>query len=265
VRWLLLALAACGRSDAPPSAPPVVASPADAVAIVIDAAPPIDAASIATVIPAEARELLVVITDDWKAIKATLKRYRRDGAGWKLVGKPWDGVVGYGGSGWGAGLHGTGAPAGRGGPVKREGDGRSPAGVFALADLYGYAKAAPVGTKLAYTPAGSWQCVDDPSSRFYNQIVRDVKRDWNSSEPMRRGDAQYEWAVEIGHNPARTPRAGSCVFLHVWTGEGEPTTGCTAMAEPIMRDLVATLDPSAAFVLLPRAEYAALAPAWGLP
>ena len=259
MRWLLIALAACGRSEAPPSAPPVVVTPADAVAIVADAT------SIPSMIPDETRELLVVITDDWSAIKATLKRYRRVGATWELVGKPWDGVVGHGGTGWGAGLHGIGAPAGRGGPTKREGDGKAPAGIFALNDLYGYAKSAPAGTKLAYTPAGPWQCVDDPRSRFYNQIVRDVSKDWASAEPMRRGDSQYEWAVEIAHNPARTPRAGSCVFLHVWSGEGKPTTGCTAMAEPIMRELISTLDPETVFVLLPKAEYAALAPAWGLP
>jgi D-alanyl-D-alanine dipeptidase len=149
--------------------------------------------------------------------------------------------------------------------VKREGDGKSPAGVFALDELYGYAKTPPSGTRFAYTPAGSWQCVDDPRSAFYNRIVGEVKRDWNSAEPMHRGDMQYEWAVFIGHNPERTPKRGSCVFLHVWTGPGEPTTGCTAMAEPIMRELIATLDPSAVFVLLPEAEYAALATDWALP
>jgi L,D-peptidoglycan transpeptidase YkuD (ErfK/YbiS/YcfS/YnhG family) len=226
-------------------------------------------ATSAAVIPASATELLVVITDDWKATRATLRRYRRDGSAWKLVGDPWPGVVGYGGTGWGDGLHGRGAPTGRSGPPKREGDGRSPAGVFPLDDLYGYAKAAPAGTRFSYTPAldATWQCIDDPRSHLYNQIVdaRSAKRDWSSAEPMRRGDSQYEWAVFIGHNPARTPKHGSCVFLHVWTGEGEPTTGCTAMAEPIMRELIATLDPAAVFVLLPKAEYAALGPTWGLP
>jgi hypothetical protein len=37
------------------------------------------------------------------------------------------------------------------------------------------------------------------------------------------------------------------------------------MDERKLAELIATLDPSAVFVLLPRAEYAALAPAWALP
>jgi hypothetical protein len=39
------------------------------------------------------------------------------------------------------------------------------------------------------------------------------------------------------------------------------------MAEPQLTKLIASLDPKAApvYVLLPRAEYDALAPAWGLP
>ena len=41
--------------------------------------------------------------------------------------------------------------------------------------------------------------------------------------------------------------------------------GCTAMAEPKLAQLIGELDPRAVFVLLPRAEYDALAPRWGLP
>jgi hypothetical protein len=37
------------------------------------------------------------------------------------------------------------------------------------------------------------------------------------------------------------------------------------MDERRLARLIATLDPSAVFVLLPRAEYEALAPAWTLP
>jgi hypothetical protein len=55
--------------------------------------------------------------------------------------------------------------------------------------------------------------------------------------------------------------------LHVWRGEDSSTVGCTAMAQPPLEKLVAALDPARQpmFVLLPRAEYEALAPVWGLP
>lgn len=241
---VLLALVACSRSERVPTAPHR-ASP----------------------IPAAAAELVVGIVDDWNATNVTLRRYRR-GDGWRPIGAPWPGVVGRTGVAWGAGLHGTGAPPDRPGPVKREGDGKSPAGVFALAGSYGYAAAPPAGAKLPYTAlTASHRCVDDPRSREYARIVdeRAVTVDWKSHEVMRRDDVLYTWVVDVAHNTARTPGGGSCIFLHVWGGAGTTTAGCTAMAEDRLAELVASLDPSAVFVLLPRAEYDALATAWQLP
>jgi D-alanyl-D-alanine dipeptidase len=156
----------------------------------------------------------------------------------------------------------------RPGPVKREGDGRSPAGAFAMRGSYGYAKAPPPGTRLSYVPLDErWKCVDDPASKHYDRILdrTTVAPDWKSAEEMRRADELYAWVVDVAHNPAHAPGAGSCIFLHVWRGEGSATAGCTAMDERKLAALLATLDPSAVFVLLPRAEYEALAPAWGLP
>ena len=37
------------------------------------------------------------------------------------------------------------------------------------------------------------------------------------------------------------------------------------MPAPSIRQLISHLDPSAIYVLLPRTEYTAQAPAWGLP
>jgi D-alanyl-D-alanine dipeptidase len=276
---LALAAAACGRGDtrsapAPGSVPAPAPARADAAAAPPDTGP--DAAATApaaaAVIPAEARQLVTAIVDDWGATRATLRRWRRAdagaGAGWEPDGEPWPGVIGQGGAAWGAGLHGAGAPAGRGGPVKREGDGKSPAGAFALRGSYGYAQAPPAGTRLPYVPLDErWRCVDDPASRHYARILdrTTVAPDWRSAEEMRRADELYAWVVDVAHNPAHAPGAGSCIFLHVWRGEGSATVGCTAMDERTLAQLIATLDPSAVFVLLPRAEYAALAPAWALP
>lgn len=250
---LVVALAACGRSEPPAKLEPTAPIARDGAAFVA--------------IPTTAHELVTAVVDDWDSTRATVRRYRRDGGSWRADGE-WPGVIGKAGAAWGAGLHGTGAPTGRGGPTKREGDGKSPAGVFAIGASYGYAKAPPAGTKIAYTPLDdAWKCVDDPASRSYNRVLdqRTVPIDWKSAEDMRRNDEVYEWVVDIAHNPARSPGAGSCIFLHVWRGADSATVGCTAMAEPQLAELIATLDPSAVFVLLPRAEYAALAPAWGLP
>jgi D-alanyl-D-alanine dipeptidase len=246
---LVLALVACSHSD-----DPVARSPAP---------PP-------AVLPAGTTQLLVAVVPDWTATTAELRLWQRDGAGWRRIGDAWPAVVGANGTGWGAGLHGTGAPAGRPGPVKREGDNKSPAGVFAIGDAFGYAAAPPAGTQLRYTTVDDdWKCVDDPASSHYATVLdrKGVRVDWKSAEDMRRKDALYTWVIDVAHNPARKPGDGSCIFLHVWTGADGATSGCTAMAEPAMAKLVAAIDPSRApmFVLLPRAEYDALTSAWGLP
>ncbi|MFN0247975.1 MAG: L,D-transpeptidase [Kofleriaceae bacterium] len=220
-------------------------------------------------IAATTTQLVTAITADWNATSAELRLWKRDGVAWKPVGDPWRGVVGRAGTGWGSGLHGR-APAGREGPIKREGDGKSPAGVFDLTSAFGYAKAPPSGSKIGYQQVDTnWKCVDDPDSREYNRVLdaRTTTVDWNSAEEMRRADDAYTWVVEVAHNASRTPKDGSCIFLHVWSGSESSTVGCTAMEEPQLASLIAKLVPAdrPAFVLLPRAEYDALADAWNLP
>jgi hypothetical protein len=67
------------------------------------------------------RQLIVVTTEDWNAISATIQLFERTQGGrtsWQIVGKPFSGVIGRRGFAWGIGLHGTGAA---GAPRKMEG------------------------------------------------------------------------------------------------------------------------------------------------
>ena len=66
-----------------------------------------------------------------------------------------------------------------------------------------------------------------------------------------------------GARPA--PGAGSCIFLHVWSGPDSNTVGCTAIPKRDVYKLLQLLEPETVFVLLPRAEYRALQDQWGLP
>ncbi|MBA3455510.1 MAG: hypothetical protein H0T42_20625 [Deltaproteobacteria bacterium] len=231
-----------------------------------------DAARAATPspLPPGTRQLITVIVPTWDATTAELRLWTRAGTAWKPTRPAWQGVIGKTGAAWGVGLHGRGAPTGRTGPLKREGDGASPAGVFALAGTYGYAAKPPAGAGLPYTQVdASWKCVDDSRSRHYNQILdqRTTRPEWTSAEDMRRSDELYTWVVDVAHNAARGPGDGSCIFLHVWGGPDSPTVGCTAMAEATLAELLARLSPGdlPALVLLPRAEYDALAAVWDLP
>lgn len=213
---------------------------------------------------------MVVTTAGWDATSATLRRFVRDGAGWRADGPSIDAVVGRGGLGWGRGLHGDGAPAGREGQPKVEGDGRAPAGVFWVRSAFGYAPSPPAGTRVPYARVTeTWRCVDDPDSSRYNQVfdAAGVEETWKSAEDMLRPDDLYRWVVVIGHNdPPARPRGGSCIFFHVWSGRGAPTVGCTAMAMEEMEKLVTWIDPDGTVVVaLPDAEYQALRAGWNLP
>jgi D-alanyl-D-alanine dipeptidase len=215
-------------------------------------------------LPLTTTQLVTAVVDDWTSTHATLALWHRTGPTWTRD-AAWSGVIGRSGAAWGTGLHGGALGEG---PVKHEGDGKSPAGAFALRGVYGYAASAT--TKMPYTPTDPrWECVDDAASHEYTKIVRrdQVSVDWKSSEQMRRPDELYTWVVDVAHNADAHPGGGSCIFLHVWSGPDSSTSGCTAMPEPDLAKLVGVLDPAAhpVFVLLPRAEYARVATAWGLP
>ena len=216
------------------------------------------------------RQLILVTTPGWDSVGGTLRRFERAGARgvWIQVGEAFAVVVGRGGLGWGEGL--TANP--EGGPFKKEGDGRAPAGVFRLGPAFGFADAGEASwLKLPYKPlAPSTECVDDVTSSRYNLIVdRDASApaDWNSSERMRSVDG-YRWGLVVLHNAA-PPVAGrgSCIFLHIWGGPGRGTAGCTAMEQAHLETLLGWLDPRKRplLVQLPEVEYARLRAGWRLP
>ena len=218
-----------------------------------------------------ARQLVLVTTDGWDASAGRLRRYQRDGGAWREVGAATPVTVGRNGSAWGLGLH----PSQSEGPQKREGDGRAPAGVFALGTAFGYGASA--ATPMPYQAMGADDyCIDVNASPLYNRIVDAGQVGQaavaESTEPMRRdlhagGDQRYRLGLVIEHNPQRQAGAGSCIFAHLWKAPGEPTAGCTAMADPAMEALLAWLRPQRhpVFVLLPEAELRRLRQDWHLP
>lgn len=221
-------------------------------------------------------QMVVVTTSDWDSPRAMLQRYERSRPGkhWKAVGEPFAVMVGKAGLGWGSGL----APVENrfrdtSDPVKKEGDGKAPAGVFRLSKVFGYAPEEQPGWKMPYvnlTP--SIQCVDDTNSKFYNTLVNTTKisPDWGTheNEEMRRSDDLYRWGILVDHNenPA-IPGKGSCIFMHIWRGPGQPTVGCTAMPQANLETLLGWLDPARKplLVQLPVAQYHKLRKQWHLP
>jgi L,D-peptidoglycan transpeptidase YkuD (ErfK/YbiS/YcfS/YnhG family) len=122
---------------------------------------------------------------------------------------------------------------GRGGVTgdKREGDGATPAGAWALVRvLYRPDRMAPPDTALplaALSPADGW--CDAPDDSSYNRQVQ-LPHD-ASCEALWRDDHVYDLIVVTDHNDAPVrPYRGSAIFLHVAKPGYAPTEGCVAFA-----------------------------------
>ena len=201
--------------------------------------------------PANARQLVVVTTEKWCAVSGTLRRFSRSKTGgpWHAVGPAISVKVGSAGMAWGLGLHKN-PPKG---PLKIEGDKKTPAGVFRLTSAFGY-DAKPEGVSLLYIQLlASVEGVDDPKSRYYNRLVdraRIAKPDWHSSEKMHLSTEEYRHGIFVDHNPDAIAGRGSCIFLHVWKNPDHRTTGCTAMPRESVAELQRWLRPDASPVLM---------------
>lgn len=216
------------------------------------------------------QQLVVVTTPGWSSTTGSMQRFERSSSevGWRALDRPEPIVVGRTGLAWGVGFDGVSAE----GPHKREGDGKSPAGVFPLDTLFGFASADSVsGLKLPYVQLlPTTDCVDDTTSSHYNTVVDKsaVSRvDWSSAEHMRQV-GQYAVGVIVGYNGAPPVKGrGSCIFLHIWSGPGSHTAGCTAFSEPKVRAVMSWLDASKRplLVQLTANQYASLRIRWKLP
>ena len=198
----------------------------------------------------------------WGANIAVLQRYRREhSSSWQAVGGPLQVNLGRRGMAWGRGLHEA-----QPGPVKAEGDNRTPAGVFRLGSLFGYAPERPAnaGVNYPYIHIGvSTVCIENPQSPLYNEII-----DAAPTGPMLRADGVFRLGFVIEQNqPDTVAGAGSCVFFHVQRGPAQPTHGCTSAPLTEVQGLAGWLDADAQPVIveLPESEYARVKAEWALP
>lgn len=221
------------------------------------------------------RQLVTVVSPTWDSHGATLQRYEKSrGDRWQAVGSSVRVSLGHAGMGWGRGLHDARSARALGGPWKREGDRRSPAGIYSLGELaLGDEKLAQPLAHMQFSRVDEhWRCVDDARSSHYGQTfdasrVAEQARDWQHAEHMDRADRQYARVITVDHNTHTVrPGAGSCIFMHIWASPGSPTEGCTAMQEADMVELMRWLDPSSSvMVSLPRPIYRQLERRWQLP
>jgi L,D-peptidoglycan transpeptidase YkuD (ErfK/YbiS/YcfS/YnhG family) len=176
---------------------------------------------------ADARRLVLVVAESMNTAAATAALYERTSAAspWRQVHRAGRAVVGAAGMGWGFSFR---ALARAGEPVKVEGDKRAPAGVFGIGVSFGFSASQRPGYLQLRDDT---VCVDAPSSPAYSTITsRKLVGPNVSGEDMRRIDL-YRRGLVVDYPTDRAARAGSCIFIHVWRGEGRGTAGCVAMPE----------------------------------
>lgn len=126
---------------------------------------------------------------------------------------------------------------------KREGDGHTPSGNYPLSLAFGYETT--IKTQMNYRQATAtdfW--VDEVSSADYNRWVNS-KPAQGSYEVMRRSDDLYRYGVVIDYNTNPiVPGNGSAIFLHVWKNYYKPTSGCVAISQRHLRNILEKLDRS---------------------
>jgi L,D-peptidoglycan transpeptidase YkuD (ErfK/YbiS/YcfS/YnhG family) len=153
----------------------------------------------------------------------------------------------YGPAGWRRVLGDLAVVIGRNGfalpGAKREGDGKTPQGIYALGLTFGYADTT-VGAMPYRQATAEDYWVDDPLSPQYNRWVHG-RPPAASYEQLRRGDSLYKYGIVIEYNTAPVVTGlGSAIFVHVWDGPGVGTAGCVAMAESDLLAVLAWLDPT---------------------
>ncbi len=220
-------------------------------------------------VPHNCTQLLLGLAPGWNSMHGQLQLFERTrDADWVAITPSFPVLFGKNGLAWGIGRAGQ----NESGLHKKERDGRAPAGIFEIGEVFGYeAKLPPEGDYPYHqvTEADVWS--DDPRSPDYNRhIVIDPKHppDNYTHEKMRSGDFAYHWLIEIRHNSdPPIPGAGSAIFFHVRRGINHPTTGCTTMAKSNLVRIVAWLRAARhpCYALLPVSEYEQKWRAWDLP
>ena len=126
---------------------------------------------------------------------------------------------------------------------EKEGDGKSPEGVFELGTALGFGDKPDACT-------WPWQDVDEDdywvedanSSRFNQFVSADdiVNKDWEKASKL--NVKKYERAIEIKYNTENQAELGSAIFIHVWAGEDKATGGGTATSKKNMDTILNWLE-----------------------
>jgi L,D-peptidoglycan transpeptidase YkuD (ErfK/YbiS/YcfS/YnhG family) len=134
--------------------------------------------------------------------------------------------------------------------AKREGDGATPVGSFAMRQLlYRPDRETLPETALpcqTLEPDGGW--CDAPDDRAYNRLV--LLPYPTSAETLWRDDPLYDLIVVLGYNDDPVvPGRGSAIFLHLARPDFGPTEGCVALNREDLLAVITGADPASRVIV----------------
>jgi L,D-peptidoglycan transpeptidase YkuD (ErfK/YbiS/YcfS/YnhG family) len=195
--------------------------------VVLAACPPNEATRSGA--PASAQQLVTVVTPSRRSTIAALSFWTRGGDGcWTRAAGPWSARVGRSG----LSAH------------RREGDGTTPIGTFALGPMYGIEPDPGVRFPYHRVVCGDWWDADSRSPTYnrFRHVRCGARPPFAAGEALWRSTTAYRHLAVIGFNAAPTvPGRGSAIFLHAATGRA--TSGCVSLPLPQLVSVLRRLDP----------------------
>lgn len=133
----------------------------------------------------------------------------------------------------------------------KEGDGKTPIGVYAFNKAFGVLPNPGISSMPYLQVDETYHWIDDSKSKYYNQCVstREVEVDWSSSEHIFKIVPQYNYVLSINYNEECTPNAGSAIFLHCTSTSFGTTAGCVAIPEKFMIQVMKKLQEDCIIII----------------
>lgn len=178
---------------------------------------------------ADVRQLIVVFNESPESGTANLVALEKKMNRWTVVASPMQA---------GIGRKGFADPS-----TKREGDQKSPSGLFELGQLFCYDN--NVETKMSYIQSSAddkW--IDDPDSEDYNRHVRGETGARSYEKLLLNGnDYRYCMVIEYNTHPV-VKGCGSAIFLHLSEGKSiNSSAGCVVLTQSDMERLLKWMNP----------------------
>ena len=115
---------------------------------------------------------------------------------------------------------------------EREGDGKTPEGIFHATAAFGIMP--DPGTKLRYIKVSPSVYACDEEGPYYNKIIDiDTTSHICHGEKMSELSPEYDYGIATDYNPDNIYPLGSAIFIHC-KGEKKSTAGCVAVDKRFM-------------------------------